>query len=335
MMSAISQPLTTTSNGLRPFDISRDLKQVADLVEACFADTLDEDGQAYVQNMRASARNAHFLRWAAAVVDSVPLPLSGFVWEENGQLIGNLSLIPFTVQGKRGYLIANVAVYPAYRRRGIARELTTTAMHHVHQRGFSSVWLHVRDDNEPALQLYLSLGFEERARRTTWESKLRTSVLLEHFPPTSPPGIVISHPRPADWIYQRQWLQQTYPPQLTWHLPFDLNSMRPTWTGYLQRMFIGVQLQQWAAYEHQQLIGVLSWQPRSNHADVLWLAADPEREADAVVALFAAVKRTLNKRPRMVLDYPGGRSTSAFQQVGLTHQQTLIWMEANLSGPSH
>jgi ribosomal protein S18 acetylase RimI-like enzyme len=332
IMSAITQPLTLTSNGLRPFDIARDLKQVADLVESCFAGTLDEDGQAYVQNMRASARNAHFLRWAAAVADSVPLPLSGFVWEENGRLVGNLSLIPFTVEGKRGYLIANVAVDPAFRRRGIARNLTTTAMHHIQKRGFSSIWLHVRDDNQPAQQLYLSLGFEERARRTTWESKARTSVLLEHFPPTPTPGMIISHPRPADWVHQRQWLQQTYPPELSWHLPLDLNSMRPTWTGALQRMFTGVQLQQWAAYDQQLLIGVLSWQPRSNHAGVLWLAADPARESEAIVALFTTVRRQLNKHPRLVLDYPAGRSTQAFQQVGLVNLQTLIWMEANLSG---
>lgn len=333
-MSAISQPLTSTSNGLRPFDISRDLKQVADLVESCFAGTLDEDGQAYVQNMRASARNAHFLRWAAAVADSAPLPLSGFVWVENGCLVGNLSLIPFTVQGKRGYLIANVAVDPAYRRRGIARTLTTTAMHNIQQRGYASIWLHVREDNQPAQQLYRSLGFEERTRRTTWEVRPRTSVLLEHFTPTPLPDLIVSHPRAADWAYQRQWLQQTYPPELTWHLPLDLNSMRPTWTGSLHRLFTGVQIQQWAAYDHQQLIGVLSWQPRSDHADIFWLAADPEHESEAIIALFTAVKRQINKRPRMVLDFPAGRSTPAFQQVGFHHQQTLIWMEASLSGAS-
>jgi len=63
-----------------PFDIRRDLDPVADLVETCFAETLDEDGKRYVRQMHSAARNPGYLRWASAVADHASihyLDLSG------------------------------------------------------------------------------------------------------------------------------------------------------------------------------------------------------------------------------------------------------------------
>ena len=71
---------------LRSFDVRKDLDAVANLVETCFADTLDEDGRRYVNHMHAASRNPGYLRWAMAVAENTPMPFSGFVWEENGYL---------------------------------------------------------------------------------------------------------------------------------------------------------------------------------------------------------------------------------------------------------
>src|SRR5512139_1351996 len=119
--------------------------------------------------MHSAARNPGYMRWASAVADHASIPLSGFVWEEDGRLVGNLSLIPFLNQGRQYYLIANVAVDPNNRRRGIARALTEAAIEQVRNRGVGAVWLHVREDNIPAYNLYTSLGFVEKACRTTWD----------------------------------------------------------------------------------------------------------------------------------------------------------------------
>ena len=94
-MSAITRPLNPNASHLRPFDVGKDLNAVANLVETCFADTLDEDGRRYVNHMHNAARNPRYLRWAMAVAENVPMPFSGYVWEENGYLAGNLSLIPY------------------------------------------------------------------------------------------------------------------------------------------------------------------------------------------------------------------------------------------------
>ena len=90
------------SGNLRPFNVARDLKQVADLVELCFADTLDYDGQRYLRQMRSAARNPGYLRWAGLIAERAPLPLSGYVWVEDGQLVGNLTLIPYYLWSNRG-----------------------------------------------------------------------------------------------------------------------------------------------------------------------------------------------------------------------------------------
>ncbi len=168
---------TAQSGHLRPLDVRRDLGGVADLVEQCFADTLDTDGKRYIQQMRSLARNPGTLNWIGSFSERTYLPLSGYVWEEEKRVVGNLTLIPYHIQREQTLLIANVAVHPDYRRRGIAYRLTAKALEHARQRGIQATWLHVREENEPAIKLYRSLGFRERARRTTWISNGQTPKL--------------------------------------------------------------------------------------------------------------------------------------------------------------
>ena len=55
----LSRPISPTEQ-LRPFDVRRDMGPVADLVELCFADTLDPEGKRFIQRMRSAARNTGF-----------------------------------------------------------------------------------------------------------------------------------------------------------------------------------------------------------------------------------------------------------------------------------
>ncbi len=60
--------------------------------------------------------------------------------------------------------ILDVAVVPAARRRGMARDLVTTALRHTMHRGARTGWLQVEADNEAGLSLYRKLGFREAYR---------------------------------------------------------------------------------------------------------------------------------------------------------------------------
>src|SRR5215208_6758275 len=155
---------------IRPLNVLRDLPAVADLIELCFSPTMDNDGQRYLSDMRRASRDDRFLRWASRVTETATLPLMGYVWEQDGHIIGNASLIPFRHKGKRIYLVANVATHPDYRRHGIGRALTESVMKQARDKRASAIWLHVRDDNPGAIKLYEELGFQEIARRTTWQA---------------------------------------------------------------------------------------------------------------------------------------------------------------------
>ncbi len=219
-MAVITEPLSSVAkkDPIRPFDIRRDLTRVADLVELCFTDTLDSDGREYLARMRSAAKNASILRaaqsWAHASME-------GFVWLEEEQMVGNVSLIPYYIKSRRFFLIANVAVHPDYRRRGIARKLTEKAIRFSRERGSPSAWLHVREDNQPARQLYQELGFEEKAVRTTW---LGNPALQ---PLEKPAGMRLITPGRQSWPAMSDWLQDSYPPELSWHLPFHASNLRP------------------------------------------------------------------------------------------------------------
>ncbi len=300
---------------------------MAELIEICFADTLDEDGHDYLRQLRWSARESNYLYWLQGAAERLATPLYGFVWEEDGRIVGNLSLIPLYRRGKVTYLIANVAVLPDFRRRGIGRRLTETALDHLRQRGINSAWLQVRDDNPVAYDLYLSLGFIERARRTTWQASARQPLLLRQ----SSEGVSIHPRRHADWKQQSAWLHQVYPPEIAWNLPLYLSHFNPSPLNRLLVFLRDEGQKHWVARRGGETIGFLTWEPTRTSADVLWLAAPVQEEDQAILTLLPHVREALSHRYRTLsLNYPAGRGREAFSRTGFTHHQTLIWMSVPL-----
>lgn len=310
---------------IRPIDTRRDLGAVADLVELCFSDTLDPDSHSYLEQMRAAARANRLFSWAVDPYSPAPnLPVTGFVWEVDGRLVGNLSLIPFRMDKKKLTLIANVAVHPEYRRRGIARQLTATAMEHLKRLGKPAVWLHVRSDNPHAIHLYETLGFQERTRRTTWYS-------LDELPvEKTQENIHIGARRSADWAKQRRWLEEIYPAMYAWHLPLDWQAMEATVWGTLYRFFSFTYPRHWVARQDSLLLGMVSRLPSDGFADALFLAV-PDNVTPAVVqALLLQVRCSSPRRKHLTLNVPANLFPEAIQAAGFYNQQTLLWMEARL-----
>ncbi len=61
--------------------------------------------------------------------------------------------------------IANIAVAPQYRRRGIAAMLLLKTIKHARERGAQRMFLEVRSRNEPAIRLYEGLSFQKTGIR--------------------------------------------------------------------------------------------------------------------------------------------------------------------------
>jgi GNAT superfamily N-acetyltransferase len=276
--------------------------------------------------MRSAARDASFLRWAPVAAERVAMPLSGYIWEEDGRLVGNLSLIPLNKQGKRVYFIANVAVHPDYRRKGIARALTEAGMDYVRRRHVSTAWLQVRTDNPNALNLYLSEGFIERAMRHTWQ----VVPGKQEGHAEKPRGISITNRNSSDWDLQKVWLNQNYPPEVAWNLPFNANNLKPSLITDLIRFISGETINHWAARRNGELLGTLSFERGPTSTDNLWLAAPPSTDEEVVPGLLPFALHDLAPFRPLTLNYPAGRAEEAFINVGFKIHQTLIWMEANL-----
>lgn len=306
---------------IRPFDVRQDLGAVADLVEICFSDTLDPDGRDYLSRMRTAANNSAWTSWINTAEWASPA-MSGFVWIEDGRLVGNVSLIPYFVKGRRNFLIANVAVHPDYRQRGIGRELTHQAAEFTRLRGCPSVWLHVREDNHPAVMLYHSLGFLERARRTTWFSLPEFSSHIN-----LPPGYRIASPTVDTWIQQRTWLERSYPARLSWHMPIRISSLHPGWAGILKRFLEGISTRQWALLYGDKLQAAVSWQTTPGHANALWIAAPLTANETLLQALLVYARQKLPSPRTLMIDYPARQLETAIYYAGFRQHQTLVWME--------
>lgn len=156
--------------GLRPMDPMKDLAGVADLIEEAFADDLDRSGQSALRELRWLSRLKPILWWMVTFSADYSDFLSGFVWEDDGKIIGNIT-VNRTSPSSRRWLISNLAVSKNYRGQGVARGLMYAALELVEDYNGSSVALQVRADNVPAKRLYESLNF----RKISGTSHLRIS----------------------------------------------------------------------------------------------------------------------------------------------------------------
>ena len=312
------------SSHIRRINLAKDLDKVADLIEMCFPIQHDPDGQTYIREMRKSAQEMQIFRWLSAFDETGNSKVAGFVWEEHGELVGNLSLIPFRYKGQQIYLIANVAVHPDHRRNGIAHALTERGLDYLRRKNISSIWLQVRDDNPTAINLYRSAGFVEQFIRTTW--RIQPREIKNPFNSIAT-GLKIKRRRNACWQVQKQWLKIVYPEEMRWNLPVDFNGFEP---GIMQSIFNfleGKNLQHWAVELDGQCCGVISWHKSTSFANNLWLGIDPELDEHALSAAMAVVLRHYAPRHMISIDYPAGKFVSQFKAMGYNEFRTLIWMK--------
>lgn len=140
---------------LQPFDPFRHLQQVADLIGLAFAGDLGPGARYILRRMQQMARWGGLSLWLMGVDAGWNAP--GFVWIEEGRVVGNISLRRAARGG--GWMIGNVAVHPDWRRQGVAQALMDAAIDMAESRGGTWVGLEVRADNAPAHQLYERMGF--------------------------------------------------------------------------------------------------------------------------------------------------------------------------------
>ncbi len=146
-------------SGIRPFDIGSDLRPVAELIADAFAQELDARGNAALREMRIMSHVGALLKLLNRSTGEFNDLFGGFVWLEEGKVVGNVTVQKADTIGNR-WQIANVAVAPAYRGRGISQLLMRQALDYVTESGGEWAVLQVYAKNAIALHLYEQLGFE-------------------------------------------------------------------------------------------------------------------------------------------------------------------------------
>jgi ribosomal protein S18 acetylase RimI-like enzyme len=326
-MVAILSSINLNSHHIRKMNMATDLDKVADLIEMCFPIHKDPDGQSYIREMRQASREMRMLGWLSRLAEFDNLKAAGFVWDQEGQIIGNLSLIPFREKGRRIHLIANVAVHPNFRRKGIARALTERALSYLKRQNDPYVWLQVKEDNPGAVNLYREVGFVDQVTRTTWRIRpfeRQPEKLLQ------PSGLKVRNRVSSDWHLQQSWLKIAYPEKIRWNLGVDFNRFEPGFVQGLSNFLEGIHIKHWQVELDGRCCGFISWQKTSSFANNLWLAFSPEDEREVLPGALEAVIRLCTPNHPLSIDYPKARQQSIFERIGFSHFRTLIWMKQDL-----
>lgn len=306
---------------IRPIELRRDLASIADLIDLCFAAHMDAEGRDYIRHVRQIARGLGNFFAEGTTPENSQLPFHGYVWEENGVIIGNLTLIQVRKLDRRTYLIANVAVHPDWRGRRIGRLLTERAIAHVRVHGGQKIHLQVRVDNPSAVHIYQELGFEEMARRTTWVPGKEPFPVLE-----SGDDVLVTKRRREEWPQQKEWLRAIYPYSLTWNLPFSMERLKPGFWNWLSIFLNGGNLRGWSVLKNGLNIGTAVWESGFSGCDYVWLGTTGNCENEAIGSLLPVVLRTVSRPGRININYPAAHALDVFHNAGMVEEHTLIWM---------
>lgn len=290
-----------TFSGLRPVNLRTDLSQLADLIEVCFASTLDSGGRSAIQEMRALSRSGPLLWLLSRLGQKLPF-MQGYVWIEGSRVVGNVSVSPAGYAN--GWVIANVAVYPEYRQRGIARQLMQAALKLIERQGQFAT-LQVDADNPPARHLYETLGFETQRSFIRWRrlSHLRQPDPLPDLPPIRP--LARSE---ADRLYAlANRVRPNSQGGMGWLQPTRLSDFRPPRLESLRFLLSGQRSEFWIVPgENGSLDAALRVEHRmGNLTDVFDLLVSPERQGSLEAPLVNyALSSLIGRHQPVVTDHP-------------------------------
>lgn len=316
------------ADGLQALDVTRHLGGVAELIAVCFSPELEEGWHSAIRELLFLSRVGLLARLVTWLDPNRRILTQGFVWVEGGRVVGNVSTQPADT-GQRTWLVANVAVHPDFRRRGLAHQLMTATLDHIRARGGSRVILQVDDDNLGALELYHRLGFVPVTTRHTWHRPARAVV------PAHEPARVDIRPQAADeWRTVYALAEAVRPEGLAWNRPLQPGDFHGHWLRWLERLLNGEAEERWVAVtHHDQLVGSLWLQGGLPNGDQLTLLAHPAYQGQVERPLLIRALRRLGARPWAArIEHPAADQyvNDLLREFGFRILRTLRWMTKDL-----
>ncbi|MBW7882431.1 MAG: GNAT family N-acetyltransferase [Caldilineaceae bacterium] len=319
--------------GIRPFDISRDLRAVAELISVAFANELDDRGSAALREMRAMSYFGNLLGILNRSTGEFNDLLNGFVWVDRGTVVGNITVQRADKYGSR-WQIANVAVAPKYRGRGISRQLMEAAMEHAAQCGGLWVVLQVYAGNAVARRLYASMDFEEvggtvelRAPRVPAMPKVKPHPFIKRFAPSDwrPLYELANHQLGAQAQWWRAIRRAEFQPS------FEQQMGEWLWQAVGRQTIFRRAIQVSPRFEAALILTARRW--HGEHQIQLWVR--PEHYGVYEAPLVEWVLSTLQDYPRWPVRISLNTSHTAgvtlLEQYGFQQQQTLLTLRKRLA----
>jgi ribosomal protein S18 acetylase RimI-like enzyme len=320
---------------VRPLDPWRDGSSVAALLEIAFRDEgIDDGGQRVIHMLRHPSPFDALAMEAAA----------GFVWVEDGRVVGNAS-VQRNPTRRDTWVIGNVATHPAYRNRGVGGQLIGTVVDYAARRGARHVALQVVEGNEPALSLYRKAGFAPLGAVTHYRRPALRDVPLAPGSASMPP------PAPAPALRRAGWrdrdavwrlARHNLPDELTYAEPFEAAMYRLGWRWWIENFFNACR-DQWliAAPAEAAPAGAapagaartrIQYDLPEHHVELmLGEACDP---AAGAALLRQALKRLQNYAAKPLYSAqarPHPAAHEAFRSLGFAPTRTLVHMRLRLA----
>ena len=317
--------LKQTANGPRPVNLNTDIPQIVKLLENVFGATLDDEGRQLFSGIDS---HKPAILWRLNP-NASRLSL-GYVWEEDGRIVGNATVLKSRTPGR--YLVVNVAVAPDYRRRGIARHLMEYVSEMVAERGGRQILLQVVKNNQAALRLYQSLHYQTAGSMTTWYAPVSR---LRSIAAAQTPGILIRQLRPDEWRAAYEFDQLALPPDLHWpDLPQPDVYKNSVWNR-LWNFFNGRQNKTWVAVNGQnEMAGLANVVSEWGRTHLVTLRISPDWRDAVARPLTAVLIHHLRRMPRRNarIDHPEDDEpvSQLLAEAGFRPRRTLTHMRLDL-----
>lgn len=313
------------SNGIRPVNIRQDLGRIADLLELCF-ENMDSAGRVAIREMRMLTRYGPLLRMLQGMDKLLKGLVQGYVWIEDGQLIGNVSIYP--AGHENTWVIANVAVHPDYRRRGIAEKLCRAALERITEWKGQTAILQVDADNAVAQRLYERIGFhaERTFTRWRWSSQNRPPRALDKMP-------YITFRSYRDWPSIYRLMEAVRPtPQggMGWMRPTNEKAYRPSPLNFIKATFNPGSREFWVVRGNKHVQGMILAEMRFGSWNMRFdMLVHPDYQGQLEDALINyLLRRAANQLRGTVTEHPADDAIAEaiFRKYGFEAERSLVHM---------